>query len=70
MQICNYMKYLKVILALAVMMTVTGCDFFRTLAGRPTSEDIENRRIEILKAEEAALQARVDSLRNVEQKIK
>lgn len=69
MQICKDMKNLNVMLILAVMLTVTGCDFFRTLAGRPTSEDIENRRIEILKAEEAALQARVDSLRNVEQKM-
>lgn len=63
------MKNLNVMLILAAMLMATGCDFFRTLAGRPTSEDIENRRIEILKAEEAALKARVDSLRNVEQKM-
>ena len=41
----------------------------RKLAGRPTSEDIENKRIELLRAEEAALQARLDSLKQVEQKM-
>ena len=41
----------------------------RKLAGRPTSEEVEQMRIEILKAEEAALQARLDSLRNVEQRM-
>ena len=40
----------------------TGCDFFRKLAGRPTSEDIENKRIAIMRAEEAAHQARQDSI--------
>ncbi|MBR1927701.1 MAG: SPOR domain-containing protein [Bacteroidales bacterium] len=31
------------------MMLATGCDFFRMLAGRPTSEDIEAKREEILR---------------------
>lgn len=56
-------------LMLVALSVVTGCDFFRTIAGRPTSEDIENRRIEIMKAEEAALQARLDSLKLQEQMI-
>lgn len=64
------MKAIRIILALAAVMSVSGCDFFRTLAGRPTSEDIENKRIEILRAEEEALQARLDSLRNVEMQIR
>ena len=51
------------------MLSVTGCDFMRKLAGRPTSEDVEVKRLEILRAEEAALQARLDSLRKVEQKM-
>ena len=50
------------------MLTLTGCDFFRKLAGRPTSEDIENRKLEIIMAQEALEQARLDSLRR-EQKI-
>lgn len=54
---------------IAVMLMMSGCDFMRKLAGRPTSEDIENKRIELLRAEEAALQARLDSLRLVEQKM-
>ena len=51
---------------LALMLVVTGCDFFRVVAGRPTSKDIEKKRIEIMKAEEAALQARLDSIAAVE----
>ena len=43
----------------AVMLSVTGCDFFRKLAGRPTSEIIEVKRGEILAARE---QARRDSI--------
>ena len=41
----------------------------RKLAGRPTSEDVEAKRLELLRAEEAALEARLDSLRNVEQRM-
>ena len=51
---------------LALMLVVTGCDFFRMVAGRPTSKDIEKKRIEIMKAEEAALQARLDSIAAVD----
>ena len=69
MQFYGFMKR-QVLLFLAVaVFAVSGCDFFRSLAGRPTSEDIEMKKIEILRAEEAALQARLDSLRNVEQKM-
>lgn len=69
MQFYGFMKR-QVLLFLAVaVFAVSGCDFFRSLAGRPTSEDIEMKRIEILRAEEAALQARLDSLKNVEQKM-
>lgn len=63
------MKKIHILCVLAVMMTVSGCDFLRMLAGRPTSEEIEVRRLEILCAEEAELQARLDSLRNVEIKM-
>ena len=47
---------------IALLPFVTGCDFMRKLAGRPTAEEVEMMRIEILRAEEAALQARLDSL--------
>ena len=58
------------ILAVAAMFLVTGCDFFRTIAGRPTSDYIENKRIEVLRLEEAAYQARVDSLTRREKEIR
>ena len=63
------MKKSCILLILISLLALTGCDFMRKLAGRPTSEDVEAMRLEILRAEEAALQARLDSLRNVEQRM-
>lgn len=42
------MKKTYILLAMVVMFTVTGCDFFRKLAGRPTSEEIEIKRQEMV----------------------
>lgn len=61
------MKKSCIFLIVLAVLSLTGCDFMRKLAGRPTSEDVEMKRIEILRAEEAALQARLDSLRKVEE---
>lgn len=58
-----------ILLIILAVLSLTGCDFMRRLAGRPTSEDVEMKRVELLRAEEAALQARLDSLRNVEQRM-
>ena len=60
------MRKSVILLMFAVMTITTGCDFFRVLAGRPTSDDIQSKRIEIMKNEEAALQARLDSIAKVE----
>ena len=57
----------KILVISAFLLTVvlcSGCDFFRTLAGRPTSSDIEAMRVE-LRAREAAEAARRDSLERV-----
>ena len=62
-------KSLLFALMLGIMVTVTGCDFMRRLAGRPTSEDIERIRVEKLLAEEAALQASLDSLREAQKAV-
>ena len=67
--ILNNMRKSVILLILATALTVTGCDFFRVLAGRPTSKDIDAKRVLIMKAEEAVLQARLDSIRRVEEKI-
>ncbi len=54
----------SILLVMSVMLvTLTGCDFLRRVAGRPTSEDIQEKRVIILKAEEEALQERLDSIR-------
>lgn len=46
-----------------------GCDFLRSLAGRPTSAEIEVKR-EVIAREEAAYQARQDSLRKAAERHK
>ena len=63
------MKKSVILLILAASLAVTGCDFFRVLAGRPTSKDIDAKRVMIMKAEEAQLQARLDSIRKAEARI-
>jgi hypothetical protein len=50
-----------------VVVMVTGCDFFRVLAGRPTSVEIEERRLEILRLQEVEQQARLDSIKKEHQ---
>lgn len=67
MQKYMLMKRSFILLIAASMFMLTGCDFFRTLAGRPTSAEIEARRIEILRVEEALIQARLDSMKVAEQ---
>lgn len=51
------MKQSKLLLLLVSMSVLTGCDFFRTLAGRPTSKDIEAMQVSTLLAEKAELVA-------------
>lgn len=54
-------KFLIVLTVLAAMLSLTGCDFFRRLAGRPDSEWIEAK-AEAIRLEEEARRARQDSL--------
>ena len=63
------MKRLVILLMMMSLFMVTGCDFFRTLAGRPTSEEIEQMKVDILRAEQAILQARLDSIRREQQVV-
>lgn len=56
------MKKMTLVIASVLLLTlVSGCDFFRSLAGRPTSRDIESKRarLELAASREAA---RLDSL--------
>ena len=61
------MKRTIFFMMLASLFTLTGCDFFRTLAGRPTSEDILEKKIQMQIAQQAIEQARLDSLRREQQ---
>jgi hypothetical protein len=57
------------ILSLAALL-LNGCDFVRTVAGRPTSKDLEVKRSTIERAREAArYQARLDSLEQVKARV-
>lgn len=57
------MKKIGFLLLGLTLVIVTGCDFFRILAGRPTSSEIEEIRAEIRRVEKA----RQDSLEIVRQ---
>lgn len=69
MHSCIGMKKSMILMLMVALPLLTGCDFFRKLAGRPTSEDIEDKRIAIMRAEEAAHQARQDSIMMEQQKV-
>ena len=56
------MRKCLLLIALVSMFLLTGCDFFRSLAGRPTSEEIEEMRVEKLRVEEERLQANIAKL--------
>ena len=57
----------SVILSLAIAaLVVSGCDFLRALAGRPTSEELAVKQSNIERAKDVArYQARIDSLERV-----
>lgn len=57
------------LLAAAAMFMLTGCDFFRKIAGRPTSAEIEEMRIEKLRVEEERLQADLARLQSEKQAV-
>ena len=60
------MKRSVLLLLASAALLLGGCDFVRTLAGRPTSDDLEVRRSTIERAENVArYQARIDSLERV-----
>lgn len=69
------MRKSYIFILLALLLTVTGCDFFRKVAGRPTTEDIEAKKVEIArvereKAEAVREQERLDSLRAVKERAR
>lgn len=59
------MKKTLIILCAAAVL-VSGCDFIRTVAGRPTSAQLEQIRKDRIAAKEAARQARLDSIERAE----
>ncbi|MCR4844570.1 MAG: SPOR domain-containing protein [Bacteroidales bacterium] len=57
------------ILALCALTLVSSCDFVRTLAGRPTSAQLEQIRLQKIQAEEARHQAVLDSMAQAEKAL-
>ena len=53
----------------ALLLFASSCDFVRVVAGRPTAAGVEAIRKEQLAREEARHQARLDSLRRVQQQM-
>lgn len=73
MQFWNDMKRSYILIFTVVMLTVTGCDFFRRVAGRPTSDVIEMKRLEMIwDMEEKAAREKAykDSVARVEKALK
>lgn len=64
------MKHRIIVFSLLILSVclVSGCDMFRSLAGRPTSEDLAGMRLELAARETAEL-ARKDSLEKVQARI-
>lgn len=58
----------RILLLSAFLPLVCSCDFFRALAGRPTSEEIEAKRQYIQRIEEGH-RKRLDSLKNEESRL-
>ena len=69
MQFCVRMRKIMMLLIGVSLFAVTGCDFFRQLAGRPTSEEIEAMRVEKLRIEEERLQADLLKLQQEKQAV-
>ena len=56
------MKISRILFVFIILMTVSGCDFFRKVAGRSTSADIEAKKAVIAKQELQQPDDPVDSL--------
>ena len=61
-------KYIMFLVVLA-MFSLTGCDFFRSLAGRPTSGELEIMKVKKLRIEEQRLQASLAALQEEKQAV-
>lgn len=67
---CQEMKKILLsALGAVLVLSLSGCDLFRKMAGRPTSEDLNRRRIEILELRQASYLAQIDSLKEIERTL-
>ena len=67
MKVQTQMKRIRVPVTIVLLvLVVTGCDFFRMVAGRPTSSELEARRVEntLRERAEREAQARAQAVRD------
>ena len=64
------MKRSVIFILLAAVLLTSSCDFVRKLAGRPTSSELEAKRVAVLEAQQVQHLARLDSMRRVEKQMK
>ena len=63
------MRRSTILLLASAVLLLGSCDFVRKVAGRPTAREVEEIRIARIAEEQAAHQARLDSMRRVEQRM-
>ncbi len=61
-------KSILVVLAVSAII-LSGCDFLRAVAGRPTSKEVEAIRVERARQEQERHQARLDSLKSIQKRL-
>ncbi len=61
------MKMNRILFVLLVLISVSGCDFFRKVAGRPTSADILAKKAEIEKMKDKAVDSSKDTVETLNQ---
>lgn len=59
----------RFIILAASLLCICGCDYIRTLAGRPTAAQLDEIRLEKMAAEEARHQAILDSMERAEKEM-
>lgn len=62
-------KYIVFSVLAATVILVSGCDLFRTIAGRPTSSDLDGMRAELVRRQEAEKQALAEQAALEEKRI-
>lgn len=61
-------RFIPIIALAAAALMLSGCDFFRSLVGRPTSNDLELKKV-LIENEAKTHKGDLDSLKNIQKQI-